>query len=221
MTKPQEKPPILQLAINDLALAEKVDIRGKQYTPVVRRCEVFRKHFGLAWSLVTEIMPSTAPHVCVKASIISPDGAVVATGLAEEDRTKGPINKTSALENCETGAIGRALANFGLHGGEYATAEEVSTAIAAQGPTRASDNWHGPLTITKLKEGMRDLAGHLADCTDLGMLTGLLETTKDIQEQCMRDLPDWWYGDDHHEGAQKTIDAKRKELEGIEQSAGY
>lgn len=36
-----------------------------------------------------------------------------ATGYAEEIIGSTPVNKTSALENCETSAIGRALANCG------------------------------------------------------------------------------------------------------------
>lgn len=36
-----------------------------------------------------------------------------ATGLAHEVVGQGNVNKTSALENCETSAIGRALANLG------------------------------------------------------------------------------------------------------------
>ena len=34
-------------------------------------------------------------------------------------------NKTSAIENCETSAIGRALASCGLHGGQYASVDEI------------------------------------------------------------------------------------------------
>jgi hypothetical protein len=57
---------------------------------------------------------------------------VIATGLAEEKRTSSQINRTSALENCETSAIGRALAAFGLGGSEYASANEVQNAIHQQ-----------------------------------------------------------------------------------------
>lgn len=39
------------------------------------------------------------------------DPTPVATGYAEEIVGASPVNKTSALENCETSAIGRALAN--------------------------------------------------------------------------------------------------------------
>lgn len=44
------------------------------------------------------------------------DTAPAATGYAHEKEGEGMVNKTSYLENCETSAIGRALANLGLHG---------------------------------------------------------------------------------------------------------
>jgi hypothetical protein len=74
--------------------------------------------------------------VVVKASI-GKDAAVIATGYAEESRTSSQINRTSALENAETSAIGRALANFGMAGTEYASADEVAQAISQRPPTRA------------------------------------------------------------------------------------
>ena len=45
--------------------------------------------------------------------------------MAEEIRGQGLVNTTSALENAETSAIGRALASLGLAGGEYASANEL------------------------------------------------------------------------------------------------
>lgn len=42
------------------------------------------------------------------------DDFPAATGYAEEIVGSSPVNKTSALENAETSAIGRALANLGL-----------------------------------------------------------------------------------------------------------
>jgi len=47
------------------------------------------------------------------------DDRLIATGWAEEIRGQGNVNKTSHLENCETGAVGRALANAGLSGSDY------------------------------------------------------------------------------------------------------
>ena len=40
----------------------------------------------------------------------------------------GFVNKTSALKNCETSSLGRAL-NFGLHGSEFSSADELANAI--------------------------------------------------------------------------------------------
>jgi len=50
---------------------------------------------------------------------------VLGTGHASEVIGEGHVNKTSALENAETSAIGRALASMGIHGGEYASANEL------------------------------------------------------------------------------------------------
>jgi hypothetical protein len=76
--------------------------------------------------------------VVVKAIIKNPDGKVVATGHAEEKRNASFINRTSALENAETSAIGRALASAGFIGSEFASADEVAIAIQAQANSKVS-----------------------------------------------------------------------------------
>jgi len=57
---------------------------------------------------------------------------VKSVGTSEEDRDAHRINQTSAVENSETSAVGRMLANLGLHGGQIASAEEVSDALDTQ-----------------------------------------------------------------------------------------
>ena len=52
-------------------------------------------------------------------------GIILTTGWAQEQAGQGFVNKTSALENCETSAIGRALANIGLHGDKRPSREEM------------------------------------------------------------------------------------------------
>jgi hypothetical protein len=69
----------------------------------------------------------------VMKAAVSFEGEITAgTGYAEEKRGSTQINKTSALENCETSAIGRALAAAGFGGTEYASANEVQNAIHQQ-----------------------------------------------------------------------------------------
>jgi hypothetical protein len=55
------------------------------------------------------------------------DAKPCATGLAFETITEKGVNSTSALENCETSAIGRALANAGFAAkGKRASREEMA-----------------------------------------------------------------------------------------------
>lgn len=98
---------------------------GKKYTQVVHRMEAFRKMHGTDFGVDTHILVDDGQRVVVKAKIMNMDGAVIGAGMAEEIRGQGNVNKTSALENCETSAIGRALASLGLAGGEYASANEM------------------------------------------------------------------------------------------------
>jgi len=56
-----------------------------------------------------------------------------ATGLAFETITEKGVNSTSALENCETSAIGRALANAGYAAkGKRASREEMTKVVKAE-----------------------------------------------------------------------------------------
>jgi hypothetical protein len=62
------------------------------------------------------------------------DATPSANGWAEEFVGSTPVNKTSALENCETSAVGRALANLGMVGvgKERATRDEMAKAARMQ-----------------------------------------------------------------------------------------
>lgn len=57
-----------------------------------------------------------------------------ATGYAFEIDGSGMANQTSALENCETSAIGRALANMNLSGNKRASREEMEKVARGNQP---------------------------------------------------------------------------------------
>lgn len=66
--------------------------------------------------IITALEAATEDRFIVCASVFRDDvdPRPAATGYAQEVVGSSPVNRTSALENCETSAVGRALANLGL-----------------------------------------------------------------------------------------------------------
>ena len=109
-----------------------VNIKGKNYVEVNERLKYFRKNFA-GYCLISEIVELTDERIVIKAKILSPDLLEVANGLAYELAGSSFINKTSYIENCETSAWGRCLANFGIGlDNAVASADEVAQAIDLQ-----------------------------------------------------------------------------------------
>jgi len=98
---------------------------GKRYTMVQDRVLVWRRCFGLDHGVETQVTRDDGEIIQIRCIIRDVSGRELADGWAEEVRGSSNVNKTSALENCETSALGRALAKLGLHGGEFASANEM------------------------------------------------------------------------------------------------
>lgn len=107
------------------------NIRGKEYQTVALRVQKFREAHP-AHALTSAVIYRDDECVVMQATIADETGRVLANGHAEEYRKSSQVNKTSALENAETSAIGRALAAFGFGGTEFASANEVQNAIHQQ-----------------------------------------------------------------------------------------
>ncbi len=109
-----------------------VTIHGREYKTVALRVAEFR-HDHPSWSILTKIVHRDEDVVVAEATICTEEGREIARDYAEEYRAASRINQTSALENCITSAIGRALSAAGYGGGgEYASADEVASAIKQQ-----------------------------------------------------------------------------------------
>lgn len=116
-----------------------INIHGKEYMMVNERVKAFRDNFP-GYALLSEIVKLTDDTVVIKATIEDENGRVIATGHAQEDRTSSQINSTSYVENGETSAWGRALANLGI-GIDVAisSADELTNALVQQSNDKASD----------------------------------------------------------------------------------
>ena len=102
------------------------------YEPVEVRLEKFIKDYP-SFRISTELEVVEATRYIVKAYLFKDagDSLAWATGYAEETVTSRGVNQTSALENCETSAIGRALANAGYAPkGKRPSREEMSKVVS-------------------------------------------------------------------------------------------
>lgn len=109
-----------------------VNIKGKDYVMVNERIKAFRKEYP-TWSLISQIKDLTDNRCVIRAEIYNEEGRCIATGYAYEKEGSSPINKTSYIENCETSAWGRALANLGIGiDASICSAEELAIAISQQ-----------------------------------------------------------------------------------------
>ena len=118
-----------------------IKLHGREYKTVALRVQEFRAEFGICdgWGICTRLVSVDEDRVVFRASIVDPNGKEAAVGFAEEARTPRGINSTSALENCETSAIGRALAAAGFGGSEYASANEMVGALSQQAAAKRAD----------------------------------------------------------------------------------
>ena len=116
-----------------------VKIKDKYYVEVHERIKFFRTDEAYkGWGMITDVVSHADGKVMFKASIFDDTNRLRATGTAQEKEDDGFINKTSYVENAETSAWGRALANLGIGiDTSIASSNEVENAILQQGSPTA------------------------------------------------------------------------------------
>ena len=143
---------LYERCIGDLHKQKSVSQHGKDYYTVATRHNLFMQYFNDYTEINTDIIPELCndKRVAVKCTIKVSGHKY--TGMALEEFGSSFINKTSALENAETSALGRALAAFGLHGSEFASADELINAKMNQNKTETYPTFKGVAKTTNLKK---------------------------------------------------------------------
>jgi hypothetical protein len=117
---------------------KKGNVTIKEYAEVNQRIKAFRM-VNPNGCITTEILSMQDGIVTMRATITNENGAVIGTGLAQENQKSSFVNNTSYIENCETSAVGRALGmcGFGIDT-SVASYEEVQNAINNQAPQKSN-----------------------------------------------------------------------------------
>jgi hypothetical protein len=138
----------------------------ESYTPVAERIRLFYERFP-AGRIVTELVsrePREGANVITFRALAfrsAADSHPAATGWAAERDDDGEINAVACLENAETSAIGRALANLGFATSVRPSREEMekaNRARARRGERGTSPNGR-PAVIAGPRHELRGYAG--------------------------------------------------------------
>ena len=163
----------------------------EDYEPVEARLSRFWELHSEDGRVETELVSHIAGHYIVKAIIWVGDRQV-ATGLADEHTEQKGVNARNALENAETSAIGRALANFNFAPkGKRPSREEMVKANLSEslGATQVP-YVEKPITYLKPRRIatpkmsgwlQRELAKHLKDTNQQNAFVQFASRRKDAQ----------------------------------------
>ena len=138
------------------------------YAPVAERItQFYEAHPG--GRIVTELVSRTASEVVFRASVYrdASETGPAATGWAAEREGDGDVNEVACLENTETSAVGRALANLGFTASRMRpSAEEMAKAARARA------------RIGRQRLAVREPAGSTSHAMYLGDLLNLVASAE-------------------------------------------
>ena len=133
-----------------------IDIKGTDYVLVKDRIIYFNDNYQ-SGSIETELVSDPASDIVIVKATVTPhvDQPRRFTGYSQAVKGAGFINKTAALENAETSAVGRALAMMGIGViDSVASADEINK---AQGTDPELAKAKQDVLTTLLIKGVKEL----------------------------------------------------------------
>ncbi len=149
--------------------------------------------------VITELVKHEAGF-CLFQACIYEDDVMIATGWAEEQETERGVNATSHVENCETSAVGRALANAGWAGSDparRASREEMSKVernnpITGAPPKQQSAAGSRARPTEKMQGFLEALNARKGNPIPVDVLTEILRSYDDTKREIdrLKEMPD-------------------------------
>ena len=134
------------------------------YEPVATRLSRWLENTDGQPRVITHLVHYTEGQSCVFRAELWVNDILISTGWAEEHVEDRGVNKTSHLENAESSAVGRALANAGLAGSDpakRASREEMTKVQRMGGQPAQYGNRPSGLATEKQRIYIHDLAKKL------------------------------------------------------------
>lgn len=161
----------------DRSLQDKaIDIKGKAYVQVADRILYFNDTYPTGSIETEDYTEAGSDRVMIKATV-TPDAELPGrkfVGRSQAVWGDGYINKTSALENAETSAVGRALAFMGI--GVLDGVASVDEIKKAEGESEAAKR---PIGAT----AKSNIYAMISRATELGATVTLEDYEKSIGKQ--------------------------------------
>ena len=140
------------------------------YETVETRLEKFWEKYPNG-RIQTAVLEKTDASILVSSAIYAEriDLNPIATGIAEEIKSQSGVNKDAWVENCETSAIGRALANGGFASKGKRPSREEMEKVQRRNPEPTAEQLSDAQTAVE----------QVADITSLAELKVLYEGVRD------------------------------------------
>lgn len=150
-----------------------IDIKGKEYVQVHTRIDYFNKTYPNG-RIITELLSNPSDVIVLFKAIVTPDIEKMEryfTGYSQAKWGDGYINKSSAVENAETSAVGRALGMMGIGITDaFASVDEIDK---AQSQELKEEDF---LVVTKQDEAKKHI-------NDIKVLVNRFSKEKEVQER--------------------------------------